>query len=180
MKILIYDCEVAADPDVVGWRNFKELGASVIGCHANWLADPYIHFDRRDENYLDEFLALAALADELVGFNSKKFDDQLLAAHGAIAVTTIDLLEEIRELSGQPRQYVEGVTREGYTLDAIARANNLPAKIGNGAQAGRLWAAGEYQQVIDYCLHDVGITVGVFDAWRNGSLIDPTTGANLQ
>ena len=83
-------------------------------------------------------------------------------------------------LSGQPAQYVQGLTRAGYSLDAIAQANNLGAKTGHGAEAPKLWKQGKYQEVIDYCKNDVLITRRLLDLLESDRvIIDPTTGENL-
>jgi len=155
-KILTYDCEIVGDPNKLGWTNYGELGISVIGIHADWLdyplvigihADwldcPLVSLDCRFANYLDTFQVLVSEADWIVGFNSIGFDDPLCRAHGVDIVTDIDVLHEIRALSGQPRYYTAGVTRGGYNLNAVAIANGLSGKTGSGALAPLLWAQGK-------------------------------------
>ena len=73
-KTLIYDCEIANDPTVVGWRNFEALGLTVVGTWRNWPIPRCRAYrcDRRED--FDLFQKLASAADEIVGFNSHNFD----------------------------------------------------------------------------------------------------------
>lgn len=179
-KVLIYDCEIINDPNAHGWGNYQALGISVIGCHADWLDQPLISFDNRDPDYLAKFQGLVNQADWVCGFNSVGFDDPLCRAHGVDIDSDIDLLCQIRILSGQPAYYVAGVTRVGYSLNACALANGIRAKTGNGALAPLWWQQGKHDRVIEYCLNDVTITRLLYEKWRDKQLIDPTTGVKLQ
>lgn len=177
-KTLIYDCEVANSPLIKGWSNWEGLGISVIGCiWAN--EETAFAFDNRDPNYLVKFQKTVQQAEKIVGFNSRNFDDQLCNWWGVNINTTIDLLEEFRIMSGQPPKYTRGVTKAGYSLDAIVQENGLGAKTGHGADAPKLWQQGKYKEVIDYCLNDVLLTKRLYLMWREGILKDPTTGALL-
>jgi hypothetical protein len=180
---LVYDCEILADPNLVGWRNFEALGISVIGAYASWLHDPLCFFDNRSDDYLVDFQALVNVAIyrnyPIVGFNSIEFDDRLCQAHGVNVKTDVDLLRLVRVLSGQPAIYVRGLTRAGYNLDAICRANGLGVKSGHGADMPDMWAAGDYDTVVSYCLNDVSLTQSLYQLWLSGSIIDPVSGAVL-
>jgi hypothetical protein len=90
---------------------------------------------------------------------------------------TYDLLCEVRAASGQPRQYTPRVTRGGYSLDALAKANLEISKSGRGDLAPKLWQRGEYGAVIDYCLRDVMLTKRLFE--KRTHLVDPTDGSSL-
>ena len=102
-KLLIYDCEIAkciptqyepVEPALEyceGWKDFEGMGISVIGCWTSWDDTTQIF------NYLtlDKFQSLIDQSDEIVGFNSIGFDDQLMKAYGVNITTTYDLLQEI-------------------------------------------------------------------------------------
>ena len=177
-KTLIYDCEILNDPLIHGWSNYAALGVTVIGFYTSW-TDTLQALDMRDPAYLSKFQEIVNQADEVVGFNSISFDDNLLLAHGVLVATTCDLLCEIRQASGQPRHYVAGATRPGYSLGNIAQANGLGGKSGHGAEAPLQWQRGEYDAVIDYCLHDVTLTRQIYELMSNNLLVDPITGAPL-
>ena len=179
-KVLVYDCEVINNPTQVGWDNFTELGVSVIGCHASWRDMPLVAYDARSQSYLSDFQILVDQAEVIVGFNSISFDDKLLRENGVYITTTVDLLCEVRVLSGQPRFFSRGITRSGYNLGAICAANGLGMKTGHGADAPLLWQAGQYDEVIQYCLNDVRMTRRLYEKWLQGDITDPTTGEAIR
>ncbi|MCT7971223.1 hypothetical protein [Laspinema olomoucense] len=129
------------------------------------------------QDNLAEFEALVKQADEVVGFNSLKFDDNLCAAHGLNVRTTYDLLCEIRVAAGMPPHYVKGVTRSGYSLEALAQANLGMGKSASGALAPQLWQQGQQGKVIDYCLGDVAMNRKLYQ--QRSQLVDPTNGQRL-
>jgi hypothetical protein len=116
----------------------------------------------------------------LVGFNSKGFDDKLLAANGLEGIEThYDLLEEIRIAAGFDAHFSSVPKGYSYKLDALAKANGS-AKTGSGELAPVLWQQGKKQEVIDYCKMDVEITSKILNLGLAGELIDPNTGDKLK
>lgn len=69
-----------------------------------------------------------------------------------------DLLAEIWKVDPSSK-FVRGLN----SLDAIAQANGLGAKLSHGAQAPRDWAAGRYAAVLNYCQWDVLLTKTLFE-----------------
>ncbi len=178
-KTLFYDCEIKnlIEPwegykSCKGWQDFKGMGIAVIGTFS--LEKGYYCFF---DSELKDFENFAQSFEQVVGFNSINFDDRLLLANGVRIQTNYDLLEKVRYASGQPRKYVRGLTRAGYSLEALAKANLRFAKTGSGALAPKLWQEGRIGQVIDYCLNDVKILVHLFK--KRNFLIDPTNGSHL-
>ena len=51
-------------------------------------------------------------------------------------------------------------------LNAVARGMGTPTKSGHGADAPRMWAAGQRQAVLDYVAQDVRVLMNVFQAVR--------------
>lgn len=178
-RTLIYDCEIAGDPTVLGWRNFEKLGLTVIGTWRNWPIPQYRAYRCDRDGDFDRFQTIVNRADEIVGFNSHSFDDPLCAAHGIQIESTIDLLAEVRVLTGMPRHYVRGKTRAGYSLERLALANLGRGKTGTGANAPKLWQAGKKDEVVAYCLNDIKLTKALYDRWLDNRLIDPTNGEGL-
>lgn len=168
MKTLFYDCEII-NPIRSGsdWRNYSYLGISVIGAYASWLpkGDRLQAFTA---DRFDEFQILASDADEVVGFNSIEFDDQLCLAHGIHVQTTYDLMREVRRAAGEP---TSGPCTPGYNLARLSEVNLGRKKTGLGSQVPDLWATGEYQQVINYCLNDVELLRLLY--WLRDCLKDP-------
>lgn len=115
----------------------------------------------------------------IIGFNSKQFDDNLCRANGIDVITTYDLLEEIRLVAFGSTRWEDTPEGHNYSLDAIAKANGM-TKTGHGALAPQLWQEGKHQEVIDYCVNDVKLTVELLNLGLKGKLINPNGGRYLK
>ncbi len=185
ISALIFDCEIQnAIPDprrpndptleyCMGWEDFDGMKISCIAVYD--YAEGLFRLFLQDN--LAEFQGLVNRRQEIVGFNSRAFDDPLCAANGLEVTTTYDLLREVRIASGQPPDYRRGVTRGGYSLNRLAEANLGVSKTASGELAPILWQRDERGAVLDYALRDVQITKALFD--KRASLIDPTDGSTL-
>jgi len=186
MSILIYDTEIkhgVTTPNnpqqpgytyAKGWTDFAGMGIATIGVWDAYDNRPHVFCD----DNLDEWLALVAKRDWVISFNGHRFDDPLLEANGAgyPAEKSLDLAALIWRAAGIP----VGEHPKGLSLDAICRANNLPTKTGNGADAPQLWQDGKIGKVIDYCLGDVLCTLALFQLiYQHGQITDPRTGSAL-
>lgn len=186
MSIIIFDCEIencipsksgnGVDTHYQycqGWADYKGMGVSVIG-HQRTGHEPEFSLSVVD---FKEWLSIHAFGTEIVGFNSKSFDDNLLSAFDPyfINFTEYDLLHEIRISAGlQADSRPRGRT---YALGAMAEANGLGK--GDGALAPELWQDGRKRAVIDYCLNDVVVTSRILELGLQGELIDPNNGEKL-
>lgn len=190
MNRLIYDCEIikaipTKDSRIEGieyckgWTDYEGMGISVIGWKVNNQAARVSFSGWQFLEFLDFFCALSE-NPKIVGFNSKNFDDKLLAANDLEGIEThYDILEEVRIAAGFGPGFRSVPKGYSYKLDAIAQANGM-AKTGHGALAPVLWQQGKQQEVIDYCKNDVDITSAILDLGLAGELIDPNTGNKLQ
>jgi hypothetical protein len=82
----------------------------------------------------------------------------LCDAFKALAAISYDILAEIWRVDPK-RKFERGLN----SLDAIAQANGLGAKLSNGAQAPRDWAAGRHADVVNYCADDIYKTMALFE-----------------
>lgn len=188
MNRLIYDIEIAkciqSGPQLdgveycKGWGDYEGMGIAVIAYKYNQ-EDTQIAFSALE--FFDYLLEIQWKGDyKIIGFNSKSFDDKLLAANDLEGVEThYDLLEEVRIAAGFEASFRSVPKGFSYKLDAIAKTNNM-AKTGHGALAPLLWQQGKKDEVVDYCKHDVEITSAILDLGLVGELIDPNTGNKLQ
>jgi len=182
MKTVIYDCEIIKGipkkdeqplPDIEyceGWRDFDNMGISVICAHES---DVGYRVFLKDNFH--EFVELLNRADVVVGFNSLAFDNRLIEANGMPVVDdkTYDILVETWKAEGLTA-FFQYPSHVGYSLDAIAAANLGMKKSGNGALAPVDWQRGNYGAVIDYCLRDVILTKRIFDQIiKTGSIVSP-------
>jgi hypothetical protein len=150
-----------------GWTDFVGMGIAVLCAIDLWTDRAHVFL----EDNLDDFAKLVAARGNLViGYNSKRFDDKLLAAHEIRVETAYDLGEEILSAIKSRRKLVKG----GQTLSEIARVNLNAQKALDGAQAPVLWQQGKRGQVINYCMKDTWLLAQLV---RMGTkLKDPVTG----
>lgn len=192
MAPLCYDIEVVrAIPDrhtlpIVGieyaasWTDFANMGIACI-CAYDYVEQRYRVFT---EGRYGDFLLLAQRRSPLVGFNNVNFDNRVIAAvlgGGGSCFTpgvSYDLLLEIWAANGLGPVFTPA-THDGFGLDAVASANDLGRKAGNGALAPVWWQQGEYGRVIDYCLQDINLTRKLFDLAVENKVKDPKTGQIL-
>ncbi len=61
---------------------------------------------------------------------------------------------------------------QGYpkSLQALATANGIEGKTGDGANAPKLWETGQYDELLDYCLNDVRI---LQQLWNKDHIVLP-------
>lgn len=191
MDALIYDIEIkkaicsshekriAGIEYCEGWRDFSNMGISVIGAY-DYVTGRYRVFC---EDNFEDFLKLTRDRSPLVGFNNIPFDNMAITATlyaGLPEEFCYDLLREIWAAAGNGPEF-DVTTHAGYGLDAVCAKNFGTRKTGNGAHAPVLWQRGQIGAVIDYCLNDVTITKQVFDkVLETGELISPKDGSVLK
>lgn len=183
MKRLFFDLEIIKliQPDrhypelevCAGWRDFANMGISCVGYAVE--LDPAYAESWPDPNFVE----MALSGDyQLIGFNSRSFDDRLLAAHG-LEVTSVDLLEMVKLAAYGSTSWQDQPPGYSYKLDALAEANLDFHKTGHGALAPILWQLGKQQEVLDYCANDVAILQALFFKFIGDGLIDPNNGDRL-
>ncbi|NEQ45596.1 MAG: hypothetical protein F6K00_19455 [Leptolyngbya sp. SIOISBB] len=189
MRYLIYDCEIIKcipDRDGTrfddyeycdGWSDHANMGISCVGFAASNGDVCVCRWDDPGDKAWG--LSLLNNADIIVGFNSRRFDDALMAANGVAVSTAYDLLEQVRIAAYDSPDWEDQPPGCSYALGAIGEANGFP-KTGSGVLAPQLWQQGKHQEVIDYCLNDVKITKALLDLGLKGELIDPNTSQKLQ
>jgi len=182
-SILIYDAEirhgVATENNprqpgfryANGWADFAGMGIAVI-CAYDLAESRYRVFM---EDNLSDLVETMRHRETVLGFNNWRFDDRLLRANGIEAQEgkSKDLAAAIWRAAGIPN----GEHPRDLSLDAICRANDLPAKTGNGADAPQWFQRGRIGRVVDYCLGDVRSTLMVYRRIEHaGGIIDPRNG----
>lgn len=199
-RYIVYDLEIIAaiptgdrTPEIRycgGWKDFANMGISVIGfCEffdRGLSIIPELRWGFGESDYLigdqyglAQFKRIANLSDGLIGFNSRGFDDKLLAANGLIVQTHYDLLEEVRRSAYGSAGHSLMPKGHSYKLAAIGDANGYP-KTGEGGNAAVEWQKGLHSKVIEYCRNDVAITAQLLQLGLEGKLIDPNTLTPIQ
>ncbi len=146
-RTLLFDVETKRSAvEVGGWHLAHRMGLAVaVVCH--------LEENRFETFHEDEIAGLAATlhgADLVVGFNSRRFDYQVLAGYTGEAyertLPTLDLLEEIHAGLG---------FRLG--LDHLARETLGVEKSADGLQSLAWVREGRLDLVAEYCRRDVEI-----------------------
>lgn len=153
-----------------GWGDKAGMGVSVVGAIDLWTGRPHVFL----EDNLAEFQELVASRTDLIGFNSRSFDDLVLAAAGYHVITTWDMKVEFGGL------LTGGSRVKGRSLADFVRVN-LPGQQGKamqGSEAPRAWQREEFGRVVDYCLGDVYLTAMLLG--KLPTIIDPVTGQAVQ
>lgn len=190
-EMLIFDAEIVAaipprdgerEPGITycnGWEDFANMGISVV-CTYDYGRDAYGVYCDDNKQELKE---LINLHNVIVGFNSVRFDNVLLAACWGISIArdkSFDILREVWKANDLNPDVFSPKLHGGRSLDAMAAKNGLSAKTGNGALAPVRWQQGKRGDVINYCMNDVYLTRRLMDkVIRHGKLIDSKTGATL-
>ena len=165
---LLPGIEYAAD-----WQDYHTMGIACI-CAYDYEDDRFRVFGGSEglhaaRNDLDRFAAFAANRI-VVGWNNRRFDDQLLAAHGVDVVDSWDIKAALMQAGcgGQ----------RGNSLEAFAAANlSGTGKSMTGDMAPVWWQRGQRERVIDYCLQDVNLTRRLLHRLlQKGELVSPING----
>ncbi|MBU0682561.1 MAG: DEAD/DEAH box helicase [Proteobacteria bacterium] len=150
-KWAVFDVETQRSAaEVGGWHHAERMGVSVAVVYDGEL-DDFLVFR---EGEMVELLDYLCSRELVVGFNNKRFDNQVLSAYGDAKLhllPTIDLLEEVK-------------SRLGYrlSLDRLAAKTLEVAKSADGLQALKWYKEGRIDKIITYCRHDVEITRDLF------------------
>lgn len=158
---IVLDLETQKDFAEVGGRNKHHLlRVSLAGIYS--FADGlYSCFLEKELHKLGEILAGA---DQIIGYNVRQFDYQVLQPYLNFRleeIPTLDLLEEIEKVLGH---------RVG--LAAVATATLGAGKTGSGIAAINLWKQGRIEELKAYCLNDVRLTAEIYEyGQKHGKLL---------
>lgn len=146
----VFPLLVLCDRNDVGWHRAERMGISTVVLYDSE-ADEYFSYM---EDEIDEFIIRLRQLPLVIGFNNKRFDNQVLSAYTSFYLTsmpTIDILEEVR-------------ARLGYrlSLDRLARYTLGVQKTVDGLHALRWYKEGRMADIIRYCEMDVRITKDLF------------------
>jgi DEAD/DEAH box helicase domain-containing protein len=148
MKNIVYfDLETQRSADEVGgWNRISEMRMSVGVTFATARGDYRIY----GEAAVDDLIAELQRADLVVGFNSLRFDYEVLHRYTAMDLRQIPSLDLLVEL--------QKTLQHRLSLDAIAVATLSVEKTSDGMQAIRWFREGRLMEIAEYCCYDVKIT----------------------
>lgn len=148
---LVFDLETQnAFSDVPGGK-MHLLKISVIGVYS-YLEDKHYCFTEDEVYRVGEMFQEA---DQIIGFNIKHFDYEVLKpylSYDPHTLPTLDIMKELELLIGHR-----------IRLDNLASTTLGVGKNGDGLEAIRLFRAGRIDELKKYCSNDVKITKEVYD-----------------
>lgn len=173
MDKLVIDIETKNTfADVGGQFNLHKLEASFVGIYS-YNQNAYVPFFEKDFGELGRVLQKAGL---VVGFSINRFDIPVLKKYfelgnnfstgvnfNIFALERLDLLEEIERAIGSR-----------ISLDLLAKENLGLGKTHHGLDAVKFYRERNFEELKNYCLHDVKITKDLYDlAKKQGFLMVP-------
>lgn len=156
---LVFDLETQNAFQEVGNKTHL-LKISVIGVYS-YLQDKYFCFT---EDQIYRVGEMFQEADQIIGFNIKHFDYEVLKPYlnfDPHTLPTLDILHEVEKMIGHR-----------IRLDNLASTTLGIGKNGDGLEAIRMYRQGRLEELKKYCTHDVKITKEVYDyAQKYGKLL---------
>lgn len=149
MKNIVYfDLETQKSADEVGgWGNIKDMRMSVGVTYSTARGDYMIYGEKQVNELIEELRR----ADLVVGFNTLRFDYEVLLGHNPFfdieQISSLDMLVHLQE-----------VLKHRLSLDSIASATFGVEKTSEGLQAIKWFKEGKMLEIAEYCCYDVKIT----------------------
>lgn len=161
LKKIVLDLETQKEFKEVGGRGKNHLlKVSVCGIY-DYSSDRYLIYEEAE---LPKLASILETADQIIGFNIKDFDFEVIQPYlnfDIFQVPYLDLLEEIDRIIGHR-----------ISLDSVAQATLGSGKSGNGLEAILYYRNGRMDLLKKYCLDDVRITKQVYEyGMKNGKLL---------
>lgn len=151
--VMVFDVETRRSAaEVGGWNHADRMGVSVA---VVWDGGDFRAF-RQEE--LPAMFALLRRAGLVVGFNSLRFDYQVLQPFADFALRSLPTLDLLQELKERLHYRV--------SLDNLGRATLDAPKSADGLQALRWWKEGRLDEIMAYCRADVDITRRLYEYGR--------------
>lgn len=147
----VFDVETKRSAqEVGGWHRAERMGISVAVLY-DGREDKYFSFE---EHEINKFLEHLFSFELVVGFNNKRFDNQVLSAYTSHKLNQLPSLDILEEITGQL----------GYrlSLDRLAEHTLGVNKTGTGLLALQWFEQGRIDELKNYCRKDVEITRNIF------------------
>lgn len=160
-KKVVLDLETQKSFDEIGGRGKPHLlKISVCGIY-EYQNDSYSIYEEKD---MPRLASVLQSADQIIGFNIKNFDFNVLQPYLNFDVHQLpyyDVMEEIERKIGHR-----------VSLESVAQATTGKGKSGNGLEAILYYRTGRMDLLKKYCLDDVKVTKQVYDyALKNQKLL---------
>ena len=147
-NIVYFDLETQMSAEEVGgWDKIRDMRMSVGVTYSTARGDYKIYGEKQVNELIDELRR----ADLVVGFNSIRFDYEVLVGHNPFfdpeQISSLDMLVELQK-----------TLQHRLSLDSLAVASLGVEKTSEGMQAIRWFKEGKMLEIAEYCCYDVKIT----------------------
>ena len=148
MKNIVYfDLETQKSADEVGgWNNIRDMRMSVGVTYSTARGGYQIYGEKQVNALITELQR----ADLVVGFNSLRFDYEVLHGYTVMDLSQVPTLDMLVEL--------QKILKHRLSLDSIATATLGAEKTAEGLQAIQWYREGKMLEIAEYCCFDVKIT----------------------
>ena len=158
-KWILYDIETTEKIGEGG--KLEAMQISVLGWHTSWGKEVKCTTMDHLTNFVDDLKQ----AEMVVGFNQISFDNKVLQKYvpdvNLSEIPQFDIMREAKKNAGKK------VALERFTLGTFDER-----KAGAGSSAPALWKSGNMDELIEYNMKDVDLTVKLFHhACKEGFLI---------
>lgn len=153
-RYVVFDVETRRSAkEVGGWQNASKMGVSVAVLYES-ATDSFYGYQ---QNELDLLFEKMSKADLIIGFNSFRFDYEVLAPF--LEISQFASYFSLKELPGLDLlQRVRAAAGARISLDNLCQATLNAQKSADGLQALRWWQCGELDKIRKYCQRDVELT----------------------
>ena len=148
---IVLDLETQKSFQEVAGRQPSLLKVSLVGIY-EYATGQYRAFLEHELGALEQLLRAS---DQVIGFNIKRFDFEVLAPYFTAPVADIavfDIMDEVTRLLGHR-----------VSLDSLAEATLGQHKGGSGLDALRFFKEGRWEELTAYCLKDVQLTKDLYE-----------------
>lgn len=161
LKKIILDLETQKSFQDVGGRGKNHLLKVSVACIYDYSAAKYSSFE---EHELGRLAPILQTADQIIGYNIKDFDFEVLQPYLNFKLADIPHLDLLQE--------IEKVLKHRIKLEAVAQGTLGSGKSASGLEALSYFQNGRMDLLKKYCLDDVKITKQIYDyILRNGKVL---------
>jgi len=161
LKKIVLDVETQKSFDEVGGRGKNHLLKVSVCVIYDYSTDKYTAYEERE---LPKLSPILQTADQIIGYNIKDFDFEVLQPYLNFKLSEVpylDLLEEVEKVLGHR-----------IKLESVAQGTLGSGKSGNGMEAILYFRNGRMDLLKKYCTDDVKITKQIYDyALKNQKLL---------
>ncbi|MDR3642129.1 MAG: ribonuclease H-like domain-containing protein [Candidatus Doudnabacteria bacterium] len=161
LKKIVLDLETQKSFQDVGGRGKNHLLKISVACIYDYSTGKYSSFE---EYELPKLAPILQTADQIIGYNIRDFDFQVIQPYLNFNVSEVPYLDLLVE--------IEKVLQHRIKLELVAQGTLGTGKSGSGLEALLFYKNGRMDLLKKYCLDDVKITKQVYDyAIKNGKLL---------